>query len=295
MSEFIQMWRKIESMAFAPQNSRLLIWICIGPLFLLAAAVVALLAHAPFNALVLLVSVLGIALSWKVSERVGSAIVAAVVIFALFCFQSLTRDLWIWNAFWLITVTLGLGVSVFSIIEAKRYFHNESDRLQELLKDRDLWQSRFETIKEKIEQDREVWEREIDLAKEELAEKQGHVDSLRTLIEVTHREASVASKRMCELNEEVEKMWAEKRVSNTDTQPLTLDGKLITDQELKRIIDELNHFRTEYHQIHLLYEESKEKLKSQDALVQERQARNNTLLGTNNSKSISVKDLAKGL
>lgn len=272
------MWQKLKDTLFQPPETRWLAWLGVTPLFVLASAIFALLAFSPFHAIVLLLALFANLIFWRVAANIGVITIVAVVAFALFCFPS--ERIW-WNACWLVSLVSGLMVTLFVIPEARRFFQARGKRIEEFAKDAELWQHRFTTMKEKLDEDRRLWEGEIELLRKEIEEKKSHVNSLKTLLEVIHRESAQAAKRIQELKERAE------------PEDFEIEGKVITKEEVGRIVNDLNFYRTQHYQVNQLLTEATEKLKMQEAAIQERQKRNQSLLGTNAKKSISLKDLAK--
>lgn len=188
--------------------------------------------------------------------------------------------------FWLSSLFLSLFIFSHFATEAKSYTSNLAAWGDVKEKEAKLWQNRFETIRERSREDRSVLEQEIDQARLELQDKQKHITSLKALVALSHRESNDAIKKAQELAEAVNKNQFE---------PLEIEGKNIDQEELTRIIDELNFYRTEHYQVTLLLQEAKEKLRLQEEAIAQRQKRNQTLLSTSSPKAISLQDLARGL
>lgn len=248
-------WRKLEEYLFHPPSVRWLVWLYCGPLFVVGIATACLLAFSPYHSIILILTLFAHLAFWKVSPKIGLAAISALLIFAVFC---LPQEMRWWNGIWLVSLASALVVSLYAISEATRFFKGSEKKAAESLKDAELWQNRFVTMQQKIVEDRKVWENEMDVLRGELEEKKSYVNSLKTLLEVIHRETAAAAKRIQDLQE--------RQVENFE-----IDGKVITKEEVEKIINDL---------------------KSQEIAIQERQKRNQSLLGTTKKKSISLKDLA---
>jgi len=285
MNEINVLWKKLVIWAFEPKRKKLLGQMLLGPCFLLTTSTLILLIYAPYNAVLLLLSIFALALFQKESYKINVSVITAISIFAFFTSSYIAEDLKFFNVLWLCSLILGLVISAYFVAKTKAFFRTKLKENTELEKELKLWQSRFETVKEKIDQDRQILEQEIESVQLEVQEKQKYITSLKTLINVAHRESNDATKKLIKQSQD----------QKETKERLHYEGKLVDNKELKRIIDELNFFRTEHHQKTILLDEANEKLKKQVDAIEQRQKHHQTLLGTTASKSISLQDLAKGI
>ena len=176
----------------------------------------------------------------------------------------------VWNLIWLSTLCIPLVLAYDMTGQMKKRAQTKDLSERELARDVELWRTRFETLREKITSDKEVWEREIDTLNRVVQERKEEADSLRVLIQVSHKETRKAEERFYELTAQT--------------------------TETSCILEELNELRCKHHETELLLEKANKTLESQQEALRQRQTINESLHTKPATKpTISLKDLVKKL
>ena len=171
----------------------------------------------------------------------------------------------IWKIIWIATLCIPLILAYEMTGQIKKRVQTKDLSEKELTRDVELWKSRFETLHEKIGGDKEVWEEEMDKLNQVVQDKKEEVDSLRVLIQVSHKETRKAEEQIAELETKQD------------------NGEAV------RLLEELNELRCTHHETELLLEKANHSLEG----LRQRQTINESLHTKKASKqSISLKDLA---
>ena len=251
----MMIWNQFREKMFPPPNAKWLVWIMVPSSLLLLSANLLLFETAAIQAGLLSFALL-IQIVFALTGRktvftlATTALIGATVYFLGISGKSL----------WLGTLFIPLYLSYQITSQVLNLFVDLEGKQKELERDSNLWKTRFETLREKIDGDKEVWEREIDQLSETLAEKQLEMERLRVLIHLSHKETRQNS---------------------------------IQD---RRILDELNELRCKHHETELLLEKANQELDAQQGALRGRQTINELLQSkTTVKKPISLKDLAKNI
>lgn len=186
MSQVTQLWKKISLKLFFPEEKRLLFWSLLGPLLLLFSSIVLVLPSAPLQSLLLTVGVFLLIAFYFAPEKITQFALGAVALFAIFCLKGQERGISFFDVIWTVQYLTSLFVAQRMIFSTREYVCHNVESLHSIESDKLLWESRFDTLREKIDSDREVWESEIEAAKEEADESVAYAESLRRLVETAH-------------------------------------------------------------------------------------------------------------
>jgi hypothetical protein len=117
---------------------------------------------------------------------------------------SVTYLFWLdWNVLWLGSLFLSLYLGYEIIGEVQAIFAKKEVNEMGLTRDVDLWKTRFETLREKIDSDKEVFETEILKQESAVKEKGAEMDSLRVLIGISHKETRRLEEIVYELKQSI--------------------------------------------------------------------------------------------
>lgn len=287
MDEAKEIWSKVVKRLFFPEKVLSLVWIAIGPLAILCTMIALVAASHALHAFLLTLAMASFVFFWKATFRLSVIFITALFFFASYCIFSSSSINPLLDRLWLLSLFLGLGISLLTTRDAKEYFQESFARSERAEKDRDLWETRFHTLKEKKEGEIELWENEIEGVKFDLQEKCDYIESLKRLVAEVQSELS--------LKEEALVMQILDKKESVQSLPLEIEGRVIDQEELNRIVRELNESRTQHYQTTVLLEDAKSKLLELEAVGKAKQKRNQTLLAAKAEGSISLKDLARGL
>lgn len=288
MDDVKRIWSRILERIFFPEERRWLVWISIGPVAVLLTTLTLLAKYQPLHAFFVGVAVLSFFVFWKATLRASLIFITSLTLFAsysIFTKSTLNGSL---DFLWVASLGLSLVIALLTITEGKRYFHEFFALSERTASDRNLWEARFHTLKEKKDTDNELWEKEVEGVKFELDERCAYIGSLKRLVSEIQNELILKEEALAEsLAKEVE----EKVVENS----LEIEGRVIDQEELNRIVRELNESRTEHYQTKVLLEDAERKLLELEEVDKAKRERNQTLLAAKSQGSISLKELAKGL
>lgn len=186
MSQVLHTWKKISLKLFFPEKKRMLFWALMGPMLLLFSSVVLTLHTAPLPSILMVMGIFLLVTFYFAPPKISNFAFLGVALFSLFCLKAGERGFTWFDFFWNVQYLTSLFVAQKMILSAKEYILDRVDSLKSLEEDKELWKSRFDTLREKIESDREVWEKEIEVANEEAKEKVAYAESLRRLVETAH-------------------------------------------------------------------------------------------------------------
>lgn len=288
MDDVKRIWSRILQRTFFPEERRWLVWISIGPIAILLTALTLLARHQPLHAFLIGVGIASLLVFWKATLRVSVVFIVSLTLFAsysIFTKPTLNGSL---DFLWVASLSLSLVIALLTISEGKRYFHEFFVVSERTLSDRNLWEARFHTLKEKKDSDNELWEKEVEGVKFELEERCAYIESLKRLVSEIQNELTVKEEALVE---SLAKEPLEKVVANL----LEIEGRVIDQEELNRIVRELNESRTEHYQTKVLLEDAERRLLELEEVDKAKRKRNQTLLAAKSQGSISLKELAKGL
>jgi len=310
------MWHVLRDRVLSPTQ----VWI---PSALLAGSAVLLIVGGHPLLVLLALAVQGI---YAATGKKGLFLLgASAVVLASFYLLDKT----VWNLGWAFTLLISLWVGYEMIGEVQGITSERDLSYKELEKGVDLWKTRFETLRDKIASDKEVWEGELGKLEEIIAEKKDEADSLRVLIQVSHKETKRAEEALLQKQESGasrEELEAWKlRYQNQEevlyreiAQVEALQKQCMSQEKtLKEVLEkkddpvyleELNDIRCKYHELELLYDSESEKVRklvdkngelevllaSQQEALKQRQQINESLHTKPTAKPvISLRDLAK--
>lgn len=250
---------RFRDLSFAPKNSAFLMWLFAIPSFFVALAMTLIINMQSACGILMILAIAALFVFWKASSKLSAVFLTSVTLFFLYALTKWPQLEGPFERTWAISLLLALITSHYVLIEIRSYFQQSQSSSNEMLRDRDLWKTRFDTLQDKHREDVTIMEEEIEVARGDSEEMKRHVDSLRSLIEVTQEEAAALAKEKYEgaftppepsPKEMIEEMVSEKKE----------DEEAISKEEVLKMLDELNHYRTEHYQLQLILEDFRKKL-----------------------------------
>ncbi len=186
MSDVKKLWRKLSLRLFFPEERRLLIWTLVGPLLLVCSSLVLLSSFAPLQTLLLAMGVTLLLTFYFAPEKIAQFAFGGVIVFSLYCLKANSEKISFLEVVWTTQYVLSLFIAQKMIFSTKEYLLTTVKSYRAIVSDKELWESRFDTLREKIESDRKVWEIEIEAANNQAEEQVAYAKSLRRLVETAH-------------------------------------------------------------------------------------------------------------
>ncbi len=194
----MNVWNQVREKLFPPPESKWLAWLIVPAYFLATSAIVVLAQTNLADAIVLFMA-LGVLVVYAITGK------KSLFLSGFFAFMAtVTYLFWLdWNVPWLGTIFLSLYLGYEITGEVQNIFHVKEIAEKDLRRDAELWQSRFEILREKIEEDKVIWESEIEKRQQAFEDKSKEMDSLRVLIGISHKETRRAEEKIDELKQSI--------------------------------------------------------------------------------------------
>jgi len=196
---------------------------------------------------------------------------------------------------WLISMHLTIFIAYGIMLERKKKNFAEEKEVHKLEKAAQLWEKRCHILGEQKQGQLKVSEEVIETMKKTVETKQTRIDSLKELMKLIRQESCKGETKLLEMSKKNEELAGEIKLQREDTTSFELEGKLFTQEDIKRILDSLNYYRVEYHQQKLLLQRARRREDNQKEIFQKKQQHREKLLDAKLEKPISLEVIAKGI
>lgn len=243
-------WSDFSSSPIKP-----LFWMLIGPVLILLTMLVSLPTH--YDPFLPCVSVLGLLLIWK--WRMSGLSVTLLAFAAYFCSQFFfkTHGVALWKFGWGCSLALALTISFLAMEELKKYYHKlkkEGDQSVAELK------VSLHTIGEKAASEKRQVESEAERLQKQLSASHDEMQALLQLVEASrveaeknHRQNETLSAESLKQHRQVETLKLQADECMEQLESLQEQHTRLLAENRNRL-KKLNHARTEYAQMQLLFD-----------------------------------------